>query len=355
MVPNEEVLEVLEAWGPSSLELDRVNFVSGVVDGLEHPLVFNHPVTGRPTMFYGLGSLSAARYTRGGVEMSKAETTAVKAAIQTAIERVGITAHKWQQGDLLMMDNHAMAHRAAGGSQAQPQGAGLRLIRRVTMAGKRRLQRRSPVDATLLNGPLFPRRCSDQLCLVSLARWTQYIDDGRGLFASLAESRELCKYALHASADLVELPTKALAAMAAELVAETAVPHWILGTENASNPTIEWPNQRGGGPDEWGDGGYPWHEESGQPNDCDGQDSEPCIFVGPEGRWFDFACDRKTAEGTTPGPEITWTTGVRKMYNLHPLCVVDKNVVDSGASGYGRASFSTQPRMPLRARKHGEL
>ena len=48
---------------------------------------------------------------------------------------------------------------------------------------------------------------------------------------------------------------------------------------------IEWGGVVG---DEW-EGDYPWDEVSGQPNDCDGVDTEPCIFVGPEGKWFDFA------------------------------------------------------------------
>ena len=115
--------------------------------------------------------------------------------------------------------------------------------------------------------------------------------------------------------------------MAAEIVAETAQPHWILGTEHASRAHIDWPGLDGG-VDEWTDttgsstgsmdtagsstdsstssqalsqGRYPWDEASSQPNDCDGPDTEPCIFVGPHGKWFDFACEQKTAAGTTPG------------------------------------------------------
>ena len=294
-------------------------------------------------MFYGLGTLAATQFTRGGIKMSESETRKIKDAIQSAIEIVGITAHVWADGDLLMMDNYALAHRAASGSQVLSPQVGVRLIRRVTLAGKRRLQRRSPIDATLLNGPLFPRRCSDEVCLVSLARWVGYLEDGYGHFASLDKSRELCKHAIHTSADLAPLPTKKLAAMAAEIVAETAVPHWILGTENASESMIKWLGNTSDA-DEW-DGNYPWHEESGQPNDCDGKDSEQCIFVGPAGRWFDFACARKTAEGTTPGPEVTWTTGVRKMYNLYPLCIVDKSMVTTSADGYGQAAYGVRARL----------
>ena len=43
---------------------------------------------------------------------------------------------------------------------------------------------------------------------------------------------------------------------------------------------------------------------------------------GARGSLVDFACARKTKEGTTPGPEVTWSDGVRRMYNLYPLCQV---------------------------------
>ena len=335
LVPNHEVRAVLERRYPS-LELDQVNFVSRQTL-ISQPLMFNHPVTGRPTMFYALGTLSG-RYTRNGRDLSKEQTDTIIAAIDAAIEEIGFYSHTWSKGDLLMMDNIAMAHRASSGSQSKPsETVGSRVLRRVTLRGTRKLQRRSFIDATLLTGPLFPRRCSEDKCLVSLARWVDY-KDGDGLFLGLSESRELCKYALDESADLAILPTKELAGMATEIVAETAVPHWILGTEYSNNSFISWPSPSDL-VDQWDETGsttsstaasrerYPWHEESGQPNDCDGPDSEPCIFVGPNGKWFDFACERKTAPGTTPGPEITWTTGVRKMYNLHPLCMVDSAVV----------------------------
>ena len=58
--------------------------------------------------------------------------------------------------------------------------------------------------------------------------------------------------------------------------------------------------------------------------------SEPCVFVGPAGRWFDFACAAKTA-GTTPGPEITWG-GARRMYDLEALCMVPRPVFDAAAA-----------------------
>ena len=108
------------------------------------------------------------------------------------------------------------------------------------------------------------------------------------------------------------------------------VPHWVLGREKEGLP-VRWDGRAVdswpladplGGPNSPRQ--YPWHVPSGQPNDCDGPDSEPCIMVGPRGAWFDFSCERKTRPGTTPGPEIAWAEGGDKvMYNVYPLCQVD--------------------------------
>ena len=51
---------------------------------------------------------------------------------------------------------------------------------------------------------------------------------------------------------------------------------------------------------------------------------------------LDFACSRKTSEGTTPGPEITWVKGgveTREMHNLSPLCLIDRKYIDSVVGG----------------------
>jgi alpha-ketoglutarate-dependent taurine dioxygenase len=313
LAPLEEVAARLDP-----MMFTDIRFVSSHVEGLSQPLIYPHPSTGRRTMFFGLGSLSG-RYTRHGAETTEEETEDIKQAIETAIADVGPYRHIWKAGDLMMIDNLAVAHKATPGTQVVHED-GVRVMRRVTLANKQRLRRR----------PLFselPQRCTDEgLCLISLAQWVEY--NGTD-FASINEARELCKYAIHETADLAVLPTRELAYMAAELVAETNVPHWIFGTEDAESKRIEWITlmHSPGAPassfailvedDFVGD--YPWDGPSGQPNDCDGPGSEPCIFVGPYGNWFDFACEKKTSGG----PEITWTDGTRKMYQLYPLCIVN--------------------------------
>lgn len=319
LVPLDEVAKRLD---PSVYT--NVNFVSGHVEGLNQPLVYPHPSTGRRTMFFGLGRLSG-RYTRHGIEMTQEETDQITDAIQNAIEEVGPYHHKWKNGDILMIDNLAMAHKASPGSQKPIKGGEeIRIMRRVTLSNKHRLRRRLHLDH-------FPKRCTNNgICLVSLANWVEY--NGTN-FPGIHESRELCKYAIDETADLAVLPTRALASMATEIVTETQLPHWIFGSDNSPHEkNINWSSltsmpgvTTSSFAQNWEDdfvSEYPWDGPSGQPNDCDGPGTEPCMFVGPFGNWFDFACDRKKPP-STPGPEITWTDGKRKMYNLYPLCMVD--------------------------------
>ena len=43
--------------------------------------------------------------------------------------------HQWQAGDLLLVDNLAVAHLAAPATQAPPEEGGLRVLHRVVVAG----------------------------------------------------------------------------------------------------------------------------------------------------------------------------------------------------------------------------
>jgi alpha-ketoglutarate-dependent taurine dioxygenase len=365
VAPLHEIATRLERESPRLV--DNVDFVSAHVADVVHPLISPHPDSGRRSMVFGLGSLSGL-YRRAGAEMTREETQRVMDAVQNAIDAEGVYAHAWRAGDLLIMDNRGVAHRASDATQRDRAEAGLRVMRRVTLGSTLPPARRRRLSA-------MPQRCLDaspgdagfatphrRTCLVSLAghldgadvagaavaRGTEAWDalpfraalgaDTReahsGTFLSHAEARRMCKFAVDERAELAVLSSPRLAAAAAELVEASGVPHWVGGREDAERPGIAWAlGHSGADPeravrDEWpmdAEGkrrAYPWHAPSGQPNDCDGPGSEPCMFVGPEGAWFDFACARKTKEGTTPGPEVTWSDGVRRMYNLYPLCQV---------------------------------
>ena len=226
-------------------------------------------------MFFGLGTLSGL-YKRGNVTLSQEETDKITDAIALAINKAGIYRHEWKDGDMLMLDNLALAHKASAGTQSKAPDA-IRILRRATLSGRTLLIRRS-LHTTLTSAST---RCDGGKCLVSLATHMGY-EKGSGNFLSMAQSREACKMALDERADLATLHNKKLAAMAKEIVEEVGEPHWILGKEKAEWKRVDW----GQHDDEWGGDSYPWHSESGQPNDCDGPGSEPCIFVGPGGHWF---------------------------------------------------------------------
>lgn len=301
-VPLNEVVKNFEG---GSDQLDGIYFRSSHVPDNIHPIVYPHPSTGKDTMMFGLGSLSGL-YMHYGKEMTKPQTNAIIKLIETTIQKVGPYQYQWKNGDLVMVDNLAVAHLAVAGTQSTENG--IRIMRRTTLLGSNTPSLRRPMES-------FPHRCDTSVCIVSLAK---YVDYELGKFDSRDASRRLCKYALHPEADLVSISTLSLNMMATSLIRETAVPHWI--NANEENHKITWLD---GSVDEWSH--HPWHVESGQPNDCSGPGSEPCVFIGPGGQWFDFACAPKTSPDDTPGPEITWTTGKRRMYNVYPMCQLSAN------------------------------
>ena len=340
---NEVAAELILLHGKSfPFDLADVLFASSHVDNLTQPLIYPHPLTGNITMFFGLGTLSGRYHLKNGTVLSQEWTDAIVAAIDDVISRHTVN-HEWVEGDMVMLDNLALAHKASSATQAEN---GVRILRRVTLKGTNLLQHRQEDGLES-----FPHRCSktEEVCLVSLASWIGY-EDGSGKFHSNAEAGEsrrrieaclshkskhsltsssifpssagACKAALSSDATLATLHTPHLASLARSIVEETKKPHWIMGIETAGVDRVNWGE---GVTDAWDSQPYPWDHASGQPNDCDGPGTEPCIFVGPAGNWFDFACQAKIANGdedkVTPGPEITWD-GSRAMYNIHPLCAV---------------------------------
>mmetsp|Transcript_18251 Transcript_18251/g.37956 ORF Transcript_18251/g.37956 Transcript_18251/m.37956 type:complete len:484 (-) Transcript_18251:15-1466(-) len=307
---NEVASELLSIHSDSfPFDLKDVLFASSHVENLTQPLIYPHPLTGKTTMFFGLGTLSGRYHLTNGTVLSQEWTDSIISAIDDVITRHTVN-HVWEEGDLVMLDNLALAHKASPGTQASD---GIRILRRVTLKGSNHLQHR-PKDGFRS----FPHKCnSDGTCLVSLADWVGY-EEGSGKFHSNSEAGDVCKVALSPDALLATIHTPMLASLARDVVERTKKPHWIKGIETAGIDTVNWGE---GISDTWGTP-YPWDSNSGQPNDCDGPGTEPCIFIGPGGRWFDFACAPKFAEGTTtPGPEITWD-GKRAMYNIHPLCAI---------------------------------
>jgi hypothetical protein len=126
------------------------------------------------------------------------------------------------------------------------------------------------------------------------------------------------------SARLAILTTTARIAAAAEVLKVVPQPHWLDAVDQP-NAMLQWSDGRWSyGPDV-----VPWHRASGQPNDHNGD--EKCVFIASTEEspisFFDFTCAAKKAEprtwrheAVTPGPEVTWRDGVRREYNIQPLC-----------------------------------
>lgn len=93
--------------------------------GVVHPLVVRHPVTGRPGLYVNLDAAAAL------IDETGRENRAMRDALERHLGREGTYyRHKWQAGDVVVVDNFAAAHHA---TYANP-GA-LRVLHRTTIHG----------------------------------------------------------------------------------------------------------------------------------------------------------------------------------------------------------------------------
>jgi len=195
--------------------------------------------------------------------------------------------------------------------------------------------------------------CSATYCLRSLATaegpGSVSNNVGNGNFMSQSAAHVAC---IKSGYDgLAVLSTRERQDSAIKILDRISVPHWLGGFDRGPTPggKVHWDNTplKSSLHDAFDP---PWHVLSGQPNDCDGPNSEECIFIGPKGAWFDFACAPKTPQEAidasenqkaqlrvTAGPEIEWIEGSKRKieYNVHPLCgmVVKKKARDVPVSG----------------------
>ena len=187
---------------------DRLWFVSGVGEDLQQgegqvsllPLVYDHPFRGDKTMCFHLGQtyclgfieevpLNAfmeavanvmtrgdglLRGARGRLQKLLADSEGnapsqfrflpakpVQDSIQKAIDSMdpetrsqAITTVEWERGDLALIDNMALAHVPAPGTQTLPLVSGLRVFHRTTMVNPEAVLRNlRGAEAVLLAGP----------------------------------------------------------------------------------------------------------------------------------------------------------------------------------------------------------
>jgi taurine dioxygenase len=108
---------------------DRARFAAmktiSQVPGVAHPLVRQHPVTGRTILYVNLEPKAKI------VDDDGSEQPQLVAFLREHLNR-GCYRHKWHAGDLVVVDNFAAAHRA---TPAHPNT--LRVLHRTTVPGQR--------------------------------------------------------------------------------------------------------------------------------------------------------------------------------------------------------------------------
>jgi taurine dioxygenase len=117
-----------------------VNSNSGVV----HPLVFNHYISGRESLYLHTGMTGSiiervtdpqTDHELSGIKAwNSAEMDELFSDFSRLLDREDISySHKWQEGDVIVIDNLAVAHKAMPG--AHQASSGLRILHRTTCKG----------------------------------------------------------------------------------------------------------------------------------------------------------------------------------------------------------------------------
>ncbi|XP_060082270.1 uncharacterized protein LOC132561589 [Ylistrum balloti] len=305
VVPLKQIVDMLSPEEKKYLE--TIYFVSGHNSTVVNPLLYKHPDRNEDTIMLALGILSGNYIQKqdNGEEkvVSKAETQYIQDILEAKILGSNlIYMHQYKTNDLLLLNNPSVAHIAGPGSQSAVELSGLRLMHRSTVRGDHPPSKESSIQYECER--FAPH--TDGYCYFSLKGSVFY--PRYGFFDTKDTARQRCQ-GINADADLAVIPNKEWNDVAKKIIARTGVPHWINGT-NPNDKEVFWVDIKS----EYTN----WNEE--QPNDHDGP--EECVVIGPFGNWYDLPCAPKTKEGTDPGPVITWEDGVRRKYNVFPLCGV---------------------------------
>ena len=121
---------------------DRLYMSSDRRGNFVHPHIYLHPLTQLPTLCFHLGMTDHYILDYGTDQeriLSEEETENVKADIHYEfVKNNGEIqyVHNWEPGDFLISDNLALGHEASPDTQLSPDQVGLRVMHRVTIAGK---------------------------------------------------------------------------------------------------------------------------------------------------------------------------------------------------------------------------
>ena len=116
--------------------------VSDRRSNITHPLIYNHPETKKQVLCFHLGMTDSFILDRGSSnvkELSEEETEQTLGSIYNEIVRKNndlVYKHEWKPGDFIISDNLAVGHEASPETQYPKSEVGLRVMHRVTIAGK---------------------------------------------------------------------------------------------------------------------------------------------------------------------------------------------------------------------------
>lgn len=122
---------------------DRLWMLSDRRDQESRPLVYRHPETKKPVLCFHLGMTEGFKLD-DEKDLSSEECQKVLNDIYGQIEKNNrelVYTHKWEPGDFIISDNLSVGHQAAPSTQMSVDQVGLRVMHRVTVAGKTKPQK----------------------------------------------------------------------------------------------------------------------------------------------------------------------------------------------------------------------
>ncbi|XP_002736249.1 alpha-ketoglutarate-dependent taurine dioxygenase-like [Saccoglossus kowalevskii] len=140
-VPLSEIVEGLTKEQRNRWE--RLWMVVQQTTRVVHPLIYSHPGSNEKVFFLPTDYTVAFEWDRGNSKTRRLTEPEETSQIRNEIHDVFTEhlkdlqyIHKWEVGDFIISDNQAVAHCASPSSQKPRTEVGLRVLHRVTVAGK---------------------------------------------------------------------------------------------------------------------------------------------------------------------------------------------------------------------------
>ncbi|VVC41405.1 Hypothetical protein CINCED_3A020741 [Cinara cedri] len=106
-----------------------------------HPLIYKHPLTGKPVLCFHLGMTTSFIWNFNLPSKRVATDEEYKKLLNSIESKINqnngqfIYVHKWEPGDFIISDNLAVGHFAHSSTQAPRSEVGLRILHRTTVKG----------------------------------------------------------------------------------------------------------------------------------------------------------------------------------------------------------------------------